>query len=222
MSLYKRLHEDNPGDGFIGFASADEAEAFRLRPIINRFSRINGGVFYGRYFEADVVVDDQEQPMLKQTYEMLKTKLIREHVPRYDRAIINGEVRHKPATTFDPMSAAIEAYYYTQVLIPTNQELAATLAGDGSDNRKREVALTATYGQGGASSHQALNSAYFIEKMIDEGLLTGSVHVEEEGTVRGTTEAWVRYIPEYAEDIIIDTTLGFVGPLSVGEQLPAR
>lgn len=212
MSLYKRLHggDDQPS-GMIGFASSNEAELER-RHEIDEGSRINGGVYRSLFIES-IVVDDEKQPMLKQTYGMLRDKLIREHIPRQHQAIIDDELRFKPVTTFDPMTAAIEAYRYTQVLIPTSEEFAAALAASRTGEK---IALTAVYGQGGSSRHQALNSAYFIEKMIDDDLLTGAVGIEK--SIFGD-EARVRYTPQHGETIIIDTTANFVGPVSLSDLL---
>lgn len=210
------LARDRVSSGPHYVASANgEQDTFKGRPIIDRDSRINGGIYLGGHGREAIVVDDEKQPKLKQAYDMLRAKLIREHIPRYEVAVIKGELRHKPATTFDPMSAAIEAYRYTQQLIPTGKEFANSLAVKYEDDRK--IALSAFYGKSGVCRHHALNNAYFIEKMIDQELLTGEVHVERNSTDAGA-HAWARFTPEFGEPIILDTTQNFVGTVSVAEQ----
>ncbi len=177
---------------------------FLGRPKIGRDTRINGGVYIGASAREAIVVDDEKHPRLADAYELLKDDLLKAQRKSKVAAWLLG---HKMPTTLDPFTATKAAYQYTQQLMPTDPKAVKEIVRGEKD---RKVSLTSFLGRGGVCRHHALLNAYFVEKMIDEGLLNGEVHVERNTAIEGA-HAWARFTPERGDSIIMDSTQNFVG-----------
>jgi len=168
------------------------------RHIIGHDSRINGGVYIGGTAREAIVVDDSRDnsSLLRDSYAKLRHAIVRTSPLRY-------RWRNKV-----PVAHALKAAYdYTQQLIPYDLDATHKITDAYPSDQKLDI--TKFIG-GGVCRHQALLAGYFTEKMIDEGLLNGEVHVERNSTTAGA-HAWVKYTPSSGEVYFIDPAQQFIG-----------
>ncbi|HEX3568209.1 MAG TPA: hypothetical protein VHT70_00865 [Candidatus Saccharimonadales bacterium] len=178
---------------------------------INRDSRINGGVYHVSSMHGEAIsVDDKSTN--SQQYD-------RAHQHVLKRASLNGTLRpHRlPRAVFEEISDAMQ-YSEDQV-----EELHDSIA---AKHRLEELPNGTLVDLGyyleagiGVCRHQALASAYLLERLIDTSQLQGEVHVERNMRyfVDGVDgHAWARYrdtLPA-AESIILDVANQYYGPVA--------
>lgn len=178
---------------------------FKGRLIIGRNTRINGGVSIGATSREAIVVDDVKHTELAVAYGLLKNSLFEAQPRKF--SILNRILGPKPVTQLTPLAAAEAAYHYTLQLMPVVPEAVSKVS---HDRRDKKISLSYFFAVGGVCRQHALLNGYFIEKMIDEGLLYGKVHVERNTAIEGA-HTWARFTPIVGESIIMDSTQGFVG-----------
>jgi hypothetical protein len=189
------VYYDPPADG-------ERHGKFKGRPIIGSHTRINGGVYLGGGAREAIVVDDVKQQYLRKAYGVLRESVVRESPLRY-------RWRGKISPSIDTMSAV---YRYTQLLLPYNDKVVRDIRHGYPPDEK--IALVKFIAEGGGQCrHQALLAGYFLEKLVDDGLLVGEAHVVRNETAYGP-HAWAQFTPDKGEAFIIDAAQNFVGTVS--------
>ncbi len=165
------------------------------RPIIQRDSPIDGGVYLGGHEREAIVVDSVKYPLIGLVYQEVKALCVgKDH--QTTPAIILG-------TVFNTVKLRLR---YSE------RETKKTIVGRGAAN-DRKISLGAFLDeQYGVCRQQALLTAFLLEKFIKEGYLEGKVSVDRNSWALGV-HAWCRYTNKEGEVIIIDAAHNFIGSL---------
>jgi|GEM_PF-1234941 len=168
---------------------------YKEHPVIGRFSpHVDGGVYIGGNGREAIVVDG-ESDTLHDVYETLKKE--------FSEAQSRGEILRVTTILNRVMK-------FVQMVMPydgdkTNQ-ISAPYYGDKLVGLSEYVKNAA-----GVCRHQALLNAYIIDKLIQEGILFGSVGVQRNTVLdMGGSHAWAIFTYKDIK-IIIDSTQSFVG-----------
>ncbi len=183
-----------PGYGMTAF--------YQGRHVIGRDRPILEGVYIGAFAREAIVVSEQNG-ILVMKYDHLVKRLGLFPWTLDDFAII--QATHK----------------YVRELLPggeqrTREILSAKLPHGSAD---RKIDLT-VFVQGGAGvcRHRALLAAYFLEKLISDGLLAGTCSVDRNETDEGG-HAWARFVSDQSGVIfVIDAGLDECGDIFKVEQ----
>ena len=175
---------------------------FKGRPIIHRDSRIDGGVCVGASDREAIVVDwrHANRPGLTHTLQTLYDTAV-------ERATDDGRFRRKLAlkAVFDTVKE-----HFTD-LTPEgvdrlNQRLCA-----GPDQKVHLQCYIAA--RTGVCRHVALTCAAILERMVDNGLLFGTVSNDRNTMPGQGGHAWCRYTTSSGTVGILDVMQGFMGTL---------
>ena len=193
MFVYDRLAQD---PHFKVAEKPGEQAIFQGRPIISRDTPINGGVYFGAGKREAIVVDDNKDILLYIAYATL----------------IN---RHKTKTTLagkDFKTGVLEAVFEAakEYLPYDNNKVEAINKSEGFNEDVKVQLGFYMQKKCGVCRHQALLAAYLLEKLKEEGYISGTVSVDR-NTVKGVGgHAWVKYITGSGKDVVIDPAQGVV------------
>lgn len=168
---------------------------FEGRPVIRRDSKIRGGVYLVERNGEACVVDDKKDQFLIATYGTLLE--IRRKAER------NGASKNQYLLE-DVWRLVLDKMPYS---IAREEEIISQYG----HNTKVVLGM---YEGGGVCRHQALLGAYLIERLIEEGYLTGRVSVDRNIVPGKGGHAWIRYTNSENEIIIIDPAQEFLGYLA--------
>ncbi len=193
---------ENPGWGY-GMYSG--------RPIIARDTPINRGVYPvgGSGGEAIVIDDEQYPDALNKVYDMVLKRLrASEHsstslrgIRRIMRPNLNPDLESKLQAVFLIVCESLDY----------NLDATNSLAANG-----KKIDLGYYIDEGvGVCRTQAVLSAYIVERMINEGLLKGSISIDRSSqrVIDGSGHAWARFTDEDGNVFIIDPAQKYVGPI---------
>lgn len=177
---------------------------------INRDSRINGGVYFvsSRHGEAITVAD---KDVFSQQYDRAHQGVLR-------RASLNGTLRpHRlPRAVFEEVLDTLQ--YSENKVEELHDSIAAKYRFDElPDGTLVDLGYYLDAGVG-VCRHQALASAYLLERLVDTSQLQGEVHVERNMRYhddRADGHAWARYCDAApaAESIVLDIANQYYGPV---------
>lgn len=173
---------------------------YQGRPVIGRKSKIDGGVYVvagwdGKNIGEAAVVDGESDEDLAKVYKILSAD--------FPPGSTN---RESPETVCNMVFAA--AYNH----IPYDMERTEALSDKLLDSGNEKIYLSA-YFKGGVCRHQALLAGWLLEKLIDQGIIKGTVAVERNFVPGRGGHAWARYTSESGQAYIIDAAQNFVGTL---------
>jgi len=172
---------------------------YQGRLIIGRDTRINTGVYLGANNREAIVVDDSyKNSELKRVYFNVINKRMKD--VSQGIALSEGLLR-------DLLDIVQQEIPYDSNKV----ELFHLKQGDIAD---KKIALDAYIRLGaGVCRHQALLGAYVLERMIEEGRITGKVSIDR-NFVRGKGgHAWIRYTRGDGAVFIVDPAQNYIGYL---------
>lgn len=189
-SLYTRNRlRNSPYYGEVKDEDGRIRAMFQGRPIIERDTRINGGINVGTKPREAIVVDDTKDGILLGAYLVLLGR------QRARAAIEGGDFKDKILN---------EAFDLARELMPYNSYKVDQLNIKNGLNNDTKVQLGFYIrNKCGVCRHQALLVAYLLEKLIDEGYLQGSVSYNR-NTMEEGGHGFVRYTNSRGKVIIID------------------
>lgn len=169
---------------------------FQGRPIIGRDTPINGGVYLGGGQREAIVIDDKKSEFLSKIYQDVLTE---------------SADSQRDGTFKSTVLARV--YEKVRQVLPADEKATETIAAPYQNDQKVSIDLFLK-AKTGVCRHQALLTAYLLEKLKADGLVRGVVSVDR-NAIRGVGgHAWVRYTNSGGEVFIIDPTQGFIGRLS--------
>jgi hypothetical protein len=174
---------------------------YNKRRIIGRNCRINGGVYLGGGAREAIYVDDlSDQGVLKNVYFELIQTLFKKMGKRLSLGLkIQDGI---PEDVFDTVRRHMP---YDE------QKVLDIISGRRSDN---EISLSEFIQKhAGQCRHQALLVGYLLERLIENGLLSGSVSAERNYLAGQGAHAWAAYQDKDGKIFIIDPAMGYQGPL---------
>lgn len=169
------------------------------RPVLGRASNsVDGGVYLGGSAREAIWVDGDSRT-LKQTYDQL--------VSRIDQMYSNPR-------NYDSEQILLDVMRDVQVVMPYRDDVAEAISRPFHGDKLVKLS-TYVEKQAGVCRHQGLLSAYLIERLINDGYLSGSVGIERnDSETFGGAHAWAAYRPNgspSANDIVVDPAQYFVG-----------
>ncbi|MDP3954875.1 MAG: hypothetical protein Q8Q15_00740 [bacterium] len=177
---------------------------FAGRPIITRDTPINGGVYLGSSAREAIVVDDRKYPQeLNAAYTELRRKMT-EGVSR-GRSVFE--------CVYEVTKRTLDLPRRTGDVEERVDELVGSIVSQSGPDAK--VTLNEFMREGiGICRHRALLAGYLIERLVKEGVLRGKVSVDRNYLPKQGGHAWVRWEGAGGNPIIIiDSSLGYVGPI---------
>ncbi len=177
---------------------------FQNRPVISRDREINGGIYLGSAGHEAAVVDDEKDSELKNVYQKLMERLnikaaeygeIKNHILRE----VWGLVREVMPYNSDWVDQIQQKYP------EPHQKIYLSVFLIHHDN-------SGEYG-GGVCRHQALLTAYLLERLCKDGFLGGTVSVDRNVIKGEGGHAWVRYTNSVGKVFILDPAQEYIGPL---------
>lgn len=168
---------------------------YQGRPIIGRDKRINGGVYLGGGAREAIVVDDQKDQVLERVYQAL--------IERRKKAVEAGESFKQ--------SLLSEVWHLVNQVMPYDAEHVEQIVGS-LPEPDTKIYLSA-FIKGGVCRHQALLTAYLLEKLGDEGLVGGEVSIDRNYVEDMGGHAWVRYTNSGGDVFILDSAQDYIGRL---------
>ena len=179
---------------------------FKGYPILGRNSSyINGGVYLGGGSREAIVVDG-ESPEMR---ELSKTFLHELMVESRDRIVTERWILQR---VMDKV----------QRMMPVDDSVASTMHR--RYNNDEIVGLSKYLRNGGVCRHQALLSAFLIEKLSDNSLISGRVGVERNTSIDRYSHAWAVLKHDTNQDntIVIDATQNFLGTKNQAHRLQSQ
>lgn len=171
-------------------------KVFQGRPIIGRDRRINGGVYLGGSEREAIVVDgDKDQALEKVYQELIKRR--HEAKNRYGKDFKQGILE--------------EVWQLVSQVMPYNEQKVREIE-QSLPQPDTKIYLSAFIG-GGVCRHQALLTAYLLERLSDEKLVGGKVSVDRNYVPSEGGHAWVRYENSGGDVFILDSAQNYIGRL---------
>ena len=168
---------------------------YHNRAIIGRDSPIDGGIYIGAYQREAVVVDFFSSPMLKSIFE---------------RAKLDISARSLRAE-LDILKAV---YVAVDRAMAYDLDAVEELVREQGVQEDGEISLGVFADHGiGVCRHMALTCGVIIERLIEEGVMEGSVSVDRK-TFKEGGHAWCRYKGPDGAVFIIDVAQKYCGKLS--------
>jgi hypothetical protein len=168
---------------------------FQGRPIIGRDRPINGGVYLGGSEREAIVVDDKKDEQLEKIYKRLLD--IRQLAEQNGKSFKDGILN-------DVWELVDDVMPYDKINV---KRVNNALPGQDS-----KVYLSSFLG-GGICRHQALLTAYLLERLAKEGKVNGKVSVDRNYVSGIGGHAWARYTNSAGEVFILDTAQNYIGKL---------
>lgn len=173
----------------------NEYKTFKGRHIIGRDRPINGGVYLGSSEREAIVVDDSKQLELINIYREL---VIRQKLKEMQGGSFKADVLSEVDTL-------------TKEIFPSGGKAIVTeIISEYPPDTKISLA-TFIKKKGGVCRHKALLAGYLLEKLKNEGYISGEVSIDRNYIPEKAGHAWVRYINSEGEIYIIDPSKNFVG-----------
>jgi hypothetical protein len=171
------------------------AKLYHNRGIIGRDSPIDGGIYLGAYQREAIVVDFYSSPMLKSIFERTKLEIS----------------THSFRAELDILNAVFAAVYQVMAY---DQNAVEELVREQGVKEDGEISLDVFAGRGiGVCRHMALTCGVIIERLVEEGVMEGSVSIDRK-TFREGGHAWCRYKGPDGAIFIIDVAQKYCGKLS--------
>lgn len=173
----------------------DKDGHYQGRRIIDRDSRLNGGVWLGGEREA-LVVDFDKDEYLKGLYGQIMKKMERHY----------GGFRKSRALrlVYDEVDAAFPKRKREQV--------ESFIEGQGYQPGAKAYLGNFIAGRTGECRHMALTCAAILEKMGDEGHLEGTARVNRNSQEKGA-HGWCRYTTSTGVPYVLDVAGRYFGPV---------
>lgn len=173
----------------------EDKVSYEGRHIIKRDSPIDGGVYLGGRKREAIVVDSVKHPLIGQVYDEVKAICI-----GLDNQTTTAMVL---GTVFNTVKLRLRySEEETEKIIKERRAV---------DDRK--ISLGAFLDeQYGVCRHQALLTAFLLEKFIKENYLEGKVSVDRNSWALGA-HAWCRYTNKEGKVTILDAAHNFIGSL---------
>jgi hypothetical protein len=176
--------------------ASQSVNMFGNRFIIERDSRIENGVYIGGASREAIVVD-WKKPKLNELYDNIFKALGSDK--RYHKTLLLASVFETVKKAFPNLSVS-----------ETDQLLQRY---EVKPNRKVYIDVFIANGTG-VCGHVALCCAALIERLTDEGHLSGKVSVDRNSISSKGAHAWCRYTNGAGEVIILDVMQNYLGKLS--------
>src|SRR5262245_17003241 len=168
---------------------------YHNRDIIGRDSPIDGGVYLGAYQREAIVVDFISSPMLKSIFERTKLEISAQSL----------------RAEFDILNAV---YTAVSQVMAYDQNAVEELVREQDVKEDGEINLDVFADRGiGVCRHMALTCGVIIERLIEEGVIEGSVSIDRK-TFKEWGHAWCRYKGTDGAVFIIDVAQKYCGKLS--------
>lgn len=190
--------------------NSGKAERYEDRPIhyqgralIGRDTRIDGGVYIGSGVREAIVVDIKKDPALREAYESAKSTIESKRFFLFPKT---------------PEQKLHDVYKLVKELMPKEGRdsvdgVHELLAEENLlDDNKVLLGFFISHGEG-VCRHRALLAGAIIEKLIDDGLISGRVSVDR-NTSKRRAHAFVRFEDQDGNPTIIDPMHDYVGPPS--------
>lgn len=191
--------ERRVGDGYIRGQNG-EPDRYLGRSVIGHGTPINGGVYIGVSRREAIVVDFNE-PVLERSYQ--------EFLARMEK-ISGGSPQKFKASVLDELHDFVDARMGGRG--PGIMQRVDALLKEHELTGDQKVHLGFFIDrQAGVCRHRALMAASFLERMVAEGRLSGSVEVRRNGIGGVGAHAWAVYQNSGQERIVIDPMQGYVG-----------
>lgn len=174
-----------------------EGTLYKGRPIIQRDSPIDGGVYIGEKEREAIVVDSQKFPELNKLFE--KTKA---------RATFHGKVNK---------NLILQAVYDTvKEAYPNNDSNDLnSLLSKHNVHSDQKIALDVFLKEGiGVCRHTALTCGVLLELFKKKGYLKGTPSIDRNTIPKIGGHAWCRYTNSSGEVFILDPVQNYLGKLS--------
>jgi hypothetical protein len=171
------------------------------RPILGRRSpHIKGGIYLGGGPREAIAVSPETDPRIDAVYDRMTRK-------RVLGGLVKRALGGKPTTNEQLQTVFATVQEVMKYDGPAVEALSDQYRGD------RVVSLGNYIEQGvGVCRHQGLLAAYLIERLIEDGKMKGSVHIERNTIPEyGGAHAWASYTDESGTDYVIDAAQSFVG-----------
>jgi hypothetical protein len=171
-------------------------KSYKVRPIIQRNSKINGGVYLSSHKREAIVVDFEESTNLQYLYTDVLKAASKNGVVQKDKLL---------EAVYDTVAQAM-----TENDLEKIQDIVKTKYGANKDGK---ISLGVFLKEGmGVCTHKALACGSMIEKLIDDGYLAGKVSVDRNSMLYGG-HAWCRYTDAKGTVFIIDVAQHYLGKL---------
>ncbi len=187
------LYTDAYNPEFQGY----EGDTYQGRKLITRDSEINKRLSAFPDIQEFIVVDDEKQPLLQETY-----------LNCLNRIMSESEKKGRDYKQF----VLPEVYNTVSQSIPSSQEKLDKLYEQYDIKPNQKVGLDVYIGNGGVCIHQALLGGYLLERMGKDGFISGRASIER-NVINNTGHAWVRYTNSQGKIYIVDTAMGYLGSL---------
>ena len=177
--------------------------------IIPRDASINEGVYLGGNEREAIVVDDTREST-RDVYDRVFRRVedaAREHKQRgvgRKNVLLNAVYD----VTRDEMS-------YDEAKV---ERILDELLGKEREDKKIELTVLIN-DHVGVCRHQVLLVGYLIERLIRQGNLRGCVSIDRNAVPGIGAHTWVRYTSHSGKVFILDTSLGYIGPLEGSEKV---
>jgi hypothetical protein len=184
---------------------------YQGRRIIGRDTPINDGVYFGGGSGDAIVVDDQKDQGLAQTYEQL-LQLLKVTEQQYRQ---QGKLKQsEDFTDFVKKYGLGMVWQFTQKVMPYDQRAVDSVYQRAKmrPDTYSKVYLSAYLG-GGVCRHQALLEGYLLEHLKKDGHFNGKVSVDRNFVPNQGGHAWVRYESQSGTVFILDPAQEYIGEL---------
>ncbi len=194
-----RAGELRLGDGYVrGLSGAQDQ--YLGRPVIGAGTPIHGGIYIGQSRREAIVFDFKNATLEKSYQEFLQRmeKLSAGSPERFKESVLqelHNFVDKKLGGRGQGIMGRVEHLLESAAI---------------KDDRKVNLGFFIDAGAG-VCRHRALMVAGFLERMIKEGHLNGSVEVRRNGISGVGAHAWALYRNSAGDEIVIDPMQGFVG-----------
>ncbi len=169
---------------------------FQGRPIIGRDRKVDGGVYLGGSEREAVVADGKKDPAIEEVYQELKRRRMQAQTQRgvsFKEGLLE------------------EVWRLVRQVMPYNEQKVQNIV-ESLPKPDTKIYLSAFIG-GGVCRHQALLTAYLLERLSEEKLVGGKVSVDRNYVPGKGGHAWVRYENSVGDVFILDPAQNYIGRL---------
>ncbi|MSR89599.1 hypothetical protein EXS53_01545 [Patescibacteria group bacterium] len=206
--LNSALYEEPTGESVLGDISASNPSKYGIyknRHVIGRDERINQGVYLGAGEREEIVVNDKREKTAD-IYDGIYNKLLDKVRARQDSQQAEGvNSNFKNGILDEVFEVVLESMKYDDEF--------ANKAANQYRNQKVDLSLFILEGKG-VCRHQALLAGYLLERLKDNGLISGDVSIDRNSVPGVGAHSWVRYVSGTSGKIyILDPAQQFAGLL---------
>lgn len=206
LEIERNSGEEPYGDIKLGeMDSSSKYGIYKNRHVIGRDEVINGGIYLGSGEREEIVVDDQNVEA-KETYDKVYDTLLAQ-VKDYQAKMLAKGVEENFKSIVLGM-----AYDLVREIINYDENFAAKEA-ELYKNKKINLSYYIESGKG-VCRHQALLLGYLLERLKQNGLISGEVSIDRNSVEGVGAHAWVRYKSGTSGIVyILDPAQDFAGRL---------